>query len=207
MDESRFPAGAEPLPLHELAALLAASLPIADRAKGERLLTQEILPLDLAGLASHPRPRRLQEVVFDRLTATLAGQAPERRLNALRTALLSARLGDLGRQALTLAVARYLRDHPEAHGGGRTDAAVTRWLAAPPTALETEASRLIDDLKQLGEELQKEHPDLWEDHRLGVVQAELELSSARTGSFEAATGSLADFLTAAGARFRKLEIR
>lgn len=207
MNESRFPAGSAPLPFEEMAALLAASLPAEDRAEGERLLEQEILPLDLAGLASHPRPRRLQEVVFERLAGTLAEQAPERRLEALRTALLSARAGALGRQTLALAIARYLRDHPDAPDGPWKDEAVTRWLSAPLTSLVAEASRLLDESRELEGRLREEHPDLWEEHRSGFNQADLELSSARTGSFEVATGSLADFLTAIGARFRKLEIR
>lgn len=199
--EPRPAAGAEVLPIATLAELVAKHLPEADREEGARLLAREILPLELAGVAHHPRPRRLQEVVCEQLVAELAPQPPDRRLAILRNLLLLARLGDHGRNALALAIARYLHDHPEARpaAGAWLRPSVAAWVAAPPAEVAAEVARRTADLQALDERLRRESPDLHSTYALELLHADLDLRAAATGSFGQAAGSLADFLREVGA--------
>jgi hypothetical protein len=60
-------------------------------------------------------------------------------------------------------------------------------------------------IEQWSERTNAHHPDVWEGQGIYMLHAHLDLESARSGSFEAAAGSLADFLTEIGAAPRRLD--
>jgi hypothetical protein len=102
--------------------------------------------------------------------------------------------------SLSLAVARYLSDHPEAapRAGAWLDADVERRRAEPLEELEEEAGERLDALEDWKEQAREDDPEAWETGRVAYLQAQLNLQSARSGSFATASGSLADFLRSVG---------
>jgi hypothetical protein len=102
--------------------------------------------------------------------------------------------------SLALAVARYLRDHPDAvsDAGVWVDREVEARMAQPVEALQEEAAERLEALEDWKERAQDENPAVWETGRVDYLQAQLHLQSARSGSFATASGSLADFLMSVG---------
>ena len=103
--------------------------------------------------------------------------------------------------ALSLAVARYLHDHPEAAqkvNSAWIDDEVERWRARGADDIGDEATHRLEVLEPWVEEAQREDPELFETRRLDSVHARMALQSARSGAFGTAAGPLADFLTEAG---------
>lgn len=103
--------------------------------------------------------------------------------------------------AQSLAIARYLRDHPDARGrvnAAWLDAEVEQWAARDADAIGAEATHRLDVLEQWAEDAQSEDPASYETRRLDSVHARMALQSARSGAFGTAAGPLADFLTQAG---------
>lgn len=114
---------------------------------------------------------------------------------------LEAQIDVLASGALSLAVARYLHDHPEAAqkvNSAWIDDEVERWRTRDADEIGDEATHRLEVLEPWVEEAQREDPELFETRRLDSVHARMALQSARSGAFGTAAGPLADFLTEAG---------
>ncbi|MEA2758069.1 MAG: hypothetical protein QOH65_682 [Methylobacteriaceae bacterium] len=194
------PPGERPPALEKMAGLLSRSLPESQRAEGHALLLEQILPSRLNGLAEHPKPRRLTEVVYEDLANELRVAEQEARLAVLRAAALRAEADALAADALSLAIARYLADHPEAADAAADwkTAAVERWREKPLKELQDAATKRLALLDELEARIESEHPGLWEPLRLAFLHSKMNLQSARSGSFGTASGSLYSFLSALG---------
>lgn len=202
------PDGDEPPSPELIADCLAAALPEDDRAAGRSLLTGRILPGALSGLAGHPRPRRLAEVVYEDLAERLRDAAPGERLEALELAADVAEIRALSARAQSLAVARYLSDHPDAapRAGVWLDGEADRWRERPAGEIALEAQRVLDDLEAWAERVREERPEMYETRRMDYVNAKLALQSAASGAFGASAGPLSDFLARVGAPSDRLDI-
>jgi hypothetical protein len=110
--------------------------------------------------------------------------------------------------ALSLAVARYLAEDPNAasRAGIWRDETVERWSGRPVEDIAAEASRRLDELEAWAERVQEERPELWATRRTDYAHAKLTLQSARSGSFQTAAGPLADFLSDMGTPSDELDI-
>jgi hypothetical protein len=110
------------------------------------------------------------------------------------------RSSDLLASSLALAIARYLRDHPDAaaRAGAWRDGDVDAWLAAPAEAIGIEATKGLEALDEWRDETRANAPEEWEAGRVDFLQAQLNFQSARSGSFATAAGSLVDFLADMG---------
>lgn len=192
----------------EMADLLSESLPESERAEGRALLVERILPSKLSGLAEHPKPRRLAEVVYEDLADELRQADEGQRLEALRAVALRADAETLAADSLALAIARYLIDHPEATStaGDWKTTTVERWMEKPLKELQDEATKQLARLDELEQQIKSEHPDLWEPLRVEFVHTKLNLQSARSGSFRTASGSLYGFLSALGVAVDNFDI-
>lgn len=183
----------------EVAELLASAVPESDRKTARGLLVDRILPAKLAGLATHPRPQRLTSVVYKELARALAARPANMRLHALQVAALEADLLSLGRDALHLAITRYLAVHPEAADAER----VGPWVKPEvdemrECAADTLSARIQAVQEQLdawSQQAKTEYPVEWEKHREKYVQVVQALIAARSGRFDDVTGgSLQEFL-------------
>ncbi len=118
-----------------------------------------------------------------------------------------ATIGDLAEQALALAIARYLHDHPEAAGTAATwmSSDVDAWRKRSTADIAQHASDRLEDLERWRASVQSDS-DAWNADRVNYVHAKLTLQSARSGSFQTAAGSLFDFLREVGASTEELDI-
>jgi hypothetical protein len=193
--------------LEQVAELLVAELPERDRKTAINLLVNRILPVKLAGLASHPHPERRAASVQRELLRTLSTQSPNMRLHALQVAALQADILAISRDGLSIAIARYLLAHPEVAG----DPQVIPWLKPEVEELrrvsaDVLARRAEADLRSLRawqERVRTEYPAEWERERERYVQVHAWLAAAETGRFEGITGKLHEFLRDATARERR----
>lgn len=192
----------------EMADLLSEALPEAERAAGRALLLERILPAKLSGLAEHPKPRRLAEVVYESLADELREADERTRLEVLRAVALRTEVEALAADSLSLAIARYLVDHPEATRAAADwkTTTVERWMKKPLKELQGEATKRLARLDELEQQIKSEHADLWEPLRIEFVHTKLNLQSARSGSFRTASGSLYGFLSSLGAAVDNLDI-
>lgn len=203
------PSGDAPPTLGAIAEGLASSLPDADRDAGRLLLAERILPDALAGVTSHPHPRRLAEVVYEGLAERLNTAAPEDRLDALELAADETEIRALSSRALSLAVGRYLSAEPDAieRAGHWLDAEADRWRARPAGDIADAASAVLEDLEAWAERMREQRPQVFETRRMDYVNAKLAGQSASSGSFETSTGPLSDFLSKVGKPSARLDIR
>ena len=90
--------------------------------------------------------------------------------------------------SLSLAVARYLKDHPDAvaKAGAWLDDDARVWMARSVDEIGAEATEGLEALEE------------GEIDRVDYLQAQLNFQSARSGSFATASGSLTDFLVDMG---------
>jgi hypothetical protein len=193
--------------LEEVAEVLVAELPERDRKTAVNLLVNRILPVKLAGLASHPHPERRAGSVQRELLRTLSTQSPNMRLHALQVAALQADILAISRDGLNVAIARYLLAHPEVAG----DAQVVPWLKPEVEDLrrvsaDVLARRAEADLRSLRawqERVRTEYPAEWERERERYVQVHAWLAAAETGRFDGVSGKLHEFVRDATARERR----
>jgi hypothetical protein len=110
--------------------------------------------------------------------------------------------------ALSLAVARYLAEDPNAapRAGIWLDEQAAEWSRRPAADIAAEATRQLDALESWAERVQEERPELWTTRRTEYAHAKLTLQSARSGSFQTAAGPLADFLADMGTSGSELDI-
>lgn len=202
------PQNEQPPSHQEMADLLSESLLESERAAGRVLLLERILPAKLSGMAEHPKPRRLAEVVYEDLADELREADEGARLAVLRAVALRTEVEALAADSLSLAIARYLIDHPEATYAAADwkTTTVELWMEKPLKELQDEATKRLARLDELERQIKSEHTDLWEPLRIEFVHTKLNLQSARSGSFRTASGSLYDFLSALGAAVDNFDI-
>jgi hypothetical protein len=200
------PDGDEPPGIDALAHRLASLIPVADREPARALLAEQVLPSALSGLAEHPRPRRLAEVVYEDIGERLLNA--EDRFAEVEAVADESEIRLLAARAQSLAVARYLSDDPNAVGraGPFLDAEADAWRSRGADAIAQQASEALDALERWAERVRDERPDLFETRRLDYLHAQLALGSARTGSFGTAAGPLYDFLERMGTARDRLDI-
>lgn len=202
-----FRPGDTPATLEQVAELLVAALPERDRKAAITLLVHRILPVKMAGLASHRNPDLLASVVHKELSRTLSAQPPNMRLHALQVAALQADILAIGRDGLNIAIARYLLDHPEIESSEQVtpwlkpDVEQIRDLSAEVLAKRADAG--MRSLRAWQERVRVEYPAEWERSRDHYVQVRAWLVAAETGRFEGISGKLQDFLRDAHARERR----
>ena len=119
-----------------------------------------------------------------------------------------AELDELKSTALSLGVARYVAEDPNAasRAGIWLDETVERWSGMPVADIAVEASRRLDELEAWAGRVQEERPELWATRRTDYAHAKLTLQSARSGSFQTAAGPFADFLSDMGTPSDELDI-
>ena len=102
--------------------------------------------------------------------------------------------------SLSLAVARYLKDRPEAiqKAGAWLDDEARAWMPRSFDEIGAEATKGLEALEEWAEEVRDDAPEEWEKGRVDYLQAQLNFQSARSGSFATAAGSLIDFLVDMG---------
>lgn len=202
------PDGDEPPPVDALADRLASLVPAEDRESARALLAERVLPSALSGLAEHPRPRRLAEVVYEDLGERLASAAPEDRFAEVEVVADESEIRSLAARAQSLAVARYLSDDPNGVGraGAFLDAEAEAWRKRGADAIAEEAAEALDALEGWAERVRDERPELFETRRTDYLHAQLALGSARTGAFGTAAGPLYDFLQRMGTARDRLDI-
>lgn len=191
--------------LEAVADALVNLLPDSQRAEARRLI-EPILRRRLAGLATHSRPERLAEVVYERLAGVIEEAGANSALDRLRDEALISEVDGLLQDALALAVARYGADHADAAQLSRA------WAGHHPDWLERDAAFYAAEAEQLQQERERLElrlgsidPGLAGSLRPELLRADLNLRSARSGSFATASGSLSDFLRDAGAEFQYLD--
>lgn len=181
---------------------IAAGVPAAQRARATELLGL-ILPWQLRGAATFPKPRRLAEVVYEGLVDELRPVAADQRIGAIETIACRTagerRLGD----AMGLAIARWRLDHPGKTVPAPWDDMSAAWIGRTAAQLGAEANTQLAGVDQLTGE---RTGDCLEAMRLALLHARMALGSAKTGSFATAAGSLADFLRVVGESPRVLDV-
>ena len=200
------PDGDEPPGVDALADRLASLVGAEDRETARALLADRVLPSALSGLADHPRPRRLAEVVYEDIGERLLNA--EDRFTEVEVVADESEIRSLAARAQSLAVARYLSDDPNAvdRAGPFLDAEAEEWRGRGADAIAQEASEALDALEAWSERVQDERPELFETRRTDYLHAKLALGSARTGSFGTAAGPLYDFLQRMGTARDRLDI-
>ena len=205
-DLPALPDGDEPPGVDALADRLASLVGAEDRESARALLADRVLPSALSGLADHPRPRRVAEVVYEDIGERLLNA--EDRFTEVEVVADESEIRSLAARAQSLAVARYLSDDPNAvdRAGPFLDAEVEQWRGRGADAIAQEASEALDALEEWAERMQDERPELFETRRTDYLHAKLALASARTGSFGTAAGALYDFLQRMGTARDRLDI-
>lgn len=194
--------------MQQIAAPLLDLLPEQDRALATPLYVQVILPVELRGLETHPKPERYKEIVLTALGDELRTQPPKARLDTVRMQALRARFRQMSVVALDLGVARYLLAHPEAvdQAGHWLSPGAQAWMARGQDAVVLEAVEQLNALEQWGEQTQFTHPTLHAAEQGSWLQARLTLQSVISGSFETTGGSMADFVRSVGGESQSIRL-
>jgi hypothetical protein len=114
----------------------------------------------------------------------------------------------LAEQSLGLAIARYMRDHPQtaAAPSAWQTPDIQQWRALSEPEIAARASDKLAELERWKDRVQAEDQQAWNVDRVRYLHAKLALQSARSGSFETAAGALHDFLREVGANANELDI-
>ncbi|SRR5712691_4727620 len=112
------------------------------------------------------------------------------------------------RASLALAIARYLKEHPDAkeRAGSWVRPDVEEWLDKPVEEIAAEASRRHEALDRWSERAKADAPDLWETRRVDFLHARKNLDSAESGNFQSGAGSLYDFLSDVGEQVQSYDV-
>lgn len=151
------------------------------------------------------KPQPYVESVYESL-ARLRYVLPSQRHQAL---LCDAEMRELDRESFTLAIARYMKEHPEV-----TDIpirwldfdSISKWLAMSTAELKGEALRRLEQLERWDKFAKANHPDVWETYRIRYINVWLNLQSANSGLFPSAMGNMAIFLDAVGASYDEIHL-
>jgi len=192
--------------LADMAKLLVKGLPASDRSEAYTLLVTQLLPKEL------PASRNLAgwefEVVYEDIILLFQKERSYERMNVLKKHLFHSEINELIRNSFTLAVARYLSEHPEATNRvPKSDRdRASQWQALSISELEDKALQLYSEVERWEKLALGKYPDLWEEYKLNSFNALLNLNSTYSGSFHAAMGDFAIFLKIAGASFEELRV-
>ena len=197
-----FPGNDEVPSTQKMSNLLVCALPEPDRKAANNLLVQQILPVKLAGIEYHPRPQRLSVVVYKELARTLSARPANMRLHALKLLAIETELQRLGRDALNLAIARFLLSN----AGGLDAERLERWLTPPVQDLRElseaeitgQADALAQSLESWKQSITSEYPPEWAKHRTTWQQTGAIIEAAKNAAFDKACGGLLEFLRDAG---------
>jgi hypothetical protein len=202
------PEGDDPPAATAVAERLASLLPAEDRDEAHGLLMERVLPSAVAPFEGHPRLRRVVEMIYGDLGETLLAADPEDRLSALEAAADEGDIRSLAAHAQSLAVARYLSEHPDAAGqaGAFLDGDAETWRSRGVEAIAQEAASTREALEAWAERAKDGRPDLFETRRMDYVHAKMAVGSANTGGFGTAAGPLSDFLASVGEEPDRLDI-
>lgn len=181
----------------EMADKLVLGMLEEERDEARELLVENILPVKLAAIDRHPRPQRLTAVVYREIARLLSGKPPNMRLHALRLCAFDVFIHYMTREALSLAVARFLLDHPDVADrdlGHWRSVQVGELLSLTSVDVCDIAERAIESVDQWKQGIIDSYPAEWSKHKDVYVQVHCALGSAATGQFERAGGHLYDFL-------------
>jgi hypothetical protein len=186
-------------------AELVGLLPEDERGDGERLITERIVGVALSEAPDQPG---FGERVLARVAERLMALPPQGRLHGLRALAGEVEMENLNRIALSLAIARFVHDGHPVQGAAREwlTPAIERLADGPLQDIEVSAATHEELLNRWQLWAQAQQPDVWAGYRTTALQARHAFASARTGSFETSSGGLHDFLTAAQAPTRHMEI-
>lgn len=188
---------------HEIALALVSGFLPEERLQATALLVDVVLPWDLRGLSTFPTPRRLVDAAFAALAAELARVEANGRLARLEEIAWRRRGQQLLDRAVGLAVARWSFTHRETVLPDPWREAAEPYSGMDVVALGTEAAALLRTVTAL------EHVD---DPcgrralRAYLPHARVALHAAHSGSFSAASGSLAIFLRDVGETSRDITL-
>ena len=186
----------------QIGGAIAAGISDAQRARATELLGQ-IVPWQLRGAATFPKPRRLAEVVYENLVGELRPLAADRRVGALETIACRTTGETLLGDGMGLAISRWRLDHPGKPVPAPWDAMSAPWVGRTAAQLGAEADTRLAEVEQL---TRGKTGDCREAMRLSLLHARMALGSAKTGSFATAAGSMVDFLRAVGESPRILDV-
>jgi hypothetical protein len=186
-----------------LADLLASAVPASSRTEARELLTSQLLPNLIGDLAD---PRVPPKAAYQQIGSLLSKTPPEERLAALRRAAAHAEMREQSMSAVSLAIARYAKEHPAARAQAEAwaDPAMPAFQAMSIEQISQEAARRLAQLSRW-QQRARQNPELWEPDRVSYLQTELSLQSARTGNYGTAAGGLYDFLGSVGATVDELD--
>jgi hypothetical protein len=194
--------GPDPLEpsIEQLADSLLPHLPGEHRDEARALLAHRILPAQLRGRPEHPAAGRLTELVSQQISQELARVPAGERLRVLHGLALGAQIRLLAADSLSLAVARYLLDHPEALSNAKAwvNAEVRAFLLLPPAGMQARAADMLAALDSACRQAQGEFPAVWSGLQHHWAHSRLDLESAASGNYSRAAGSLHDFLLSVG---------
>ncbi|HET7865674.1 MAG TPA: hypothetical protein VFL86_14825 [Burkholderiaceae bacterium] len=186
--------------IRQLCDTLLPQLPGEHREEARALLAHRILPAQLRGLPAHPAPRRLTELVSQQILQEVARVPAGERLRVLHGLALGAQIQLLAADSLSLAVARYLLDHPDALSNAKAwvNAEVQAFLLLPPGGMQARAAEMLAALDSACRQAQEEFPAVWGGLQHHWAHSRLDLESAASGNYAHAAGSLLDFLRSVG---------
>ena len=188
-----------------MANSLVKALPESERAQARLLLVEQIFPKNLMGLSEHPKPCHLVQHVYEELALSLAESPKNKRLEALFAASCEAEIYEQSISSLSMAIARYTKQHPDVADEAREwlDPTNERWLSISIPELQCEASKRLEQLNRWQKWAKADHRPIWQAYRLKFIHSRFNLKSVKSGCFSTAMGSLADFLDSVGAKFDK----
>lgn len=196
----------EPLPSYiNMANSLVKMLPESERTEARQLLVEQIFPKNLIGLSEHPKPCDLVEYVYEELAESLSESPKNQRLEALFAASCEAEIYEQSISSLSMAIARYAKQHPDVADEAREWLDPTNQLLLSISILELqcEASKRLEQLNRWQKWAKADHRTIWQAYRLKFIHSRFNLKSVKSGCFSTAMGSLADFLDSVGAEFDK----
>jgi hypothetical protein len=194
--------------MHEIATPLLALLKEQDRAVATPLYVEVILPTELRGLDTHPKPERYKELVLTALGDELRTQPPRARMDTVRMQAARAQVRQISDVALQLGVARYLLAHPEAQAQAAhwLTPQAQAWMDRGQDEVVLEAVEQLNRLERWGELTQVTHPTLYSAEQSTWQQSRLTLQSVVSGSFETTGGSMADFVRSVGGESESIRL-
>jgi hypothetical protein len=206
-EATKLPDAGENLKPGDVADALVAALPDEDTPEARALLEERILPAVVSQANEDVSADALLRMTYVDLRERMEEHPEADRLGILKRVADVKDIEWLQRSALAFAVQRYGLDHSEARAeaeswiGDDVD-----WRTVTNDRIESAASSLLEDLEAWASRTRSDEPGVWNAHRTDYLHAKLAAQSARSGSFETAAGSLADFLRRCGAEVDEFHV-
>lgn len=190
----------------DMAKLLVKALPASDRLEAYRLLVWQLLPKELP--ASRNLARWEFDAVYEDIILLFQKKRSYERMSSLKRHLFYHEIRDLMITSYSLAIARYVKEYPEA--ANRLDKVdrewVSQWEGMSISELEDKAVQLFSEVERWEKVAEAEYPELWDEYKLRSFNVQLKLQAVYSGSFHVAMGDFAIFLHIVGATFEELRI-